>query len=814
MKKAGFISVLLFVAFAVPMTAQIGEPNVEVAKLWWPDLTATWTPIGWPDHYLKYSVFYNGDIVIAPKAESLRPHSQIEKWKDEDLQISFCSSTDGHPWQIPVKDTHMRLTEDGGLGNQCWIDSHEAPVLRTEYRHKDGYVLCADIFAHIPSGGPVQTALEPEYAWLRLTVTHVDSYYHPERVKMSALITKRLIYHQVYRPLMATELKPLTLEKTPGGARVMNSDGNVRLSVLGAVAGDPGEQGTGVSLACISPSQYNLCVDLPCKEGAYVDLLIPMLPDRPEDTAAEERITREKALDAADAYWASLKPATAARFHVPEPFLNDALEANLKYLPVLGEKDYQSGEYCYLSSTLVYEGLWTTPGSMIFHMFLDQMGWYDMTEHYLHVFKDRQGTATAPGPSYSPHPGYFSSPRYIAAIDWLTDHGAMMHQIATHALLTGDQDFIEEWTGPLVAACDFIKDMSLREHSGIAGLLPPAYSTDEAMPQQSTWNLAWNYKGLVTTIRLLERIGHPRASEFADFASQYKETFLKAYRKVCEDGPRWTDSEGRLRYQPPTALFSEGRPNIPDWMLVHAEGLPEGYTFMSDGFYLDGGPLCLVWSGLMDVDDPIMKDLIDFFREGPNWKLQNTGSPYEPLDRAVLVHEMSSCEPCYSFNMFHNWKNGDRERYLEGMYSLLVGSISQKTYISCEHRHKVQGTLFSYPLAFYFEKLAVLDDQIEPGSLHLLRFCPLAWVSKEDKTELAGMPTEFGPVDLSFKLSGDGKTLDMEFSHAWGNTSGKDTIHGAPERIVIHIPPVPGLKKVRINGKVYPATKGDVVLKG
>ena len=796
------------------------EPDVTLAEYWWPDMTSTWTPIGWPDHSFKYSVFYNGTILLAPASDSLHPHSQV--WQGEDFQLTFQASPGGEPWQIPAIPVHMRLSADEGRGIQEWVPDHEAPVLRTEFRHKDGFVLCSDMFAHIKSGKSVKTSLEPEYGWIRISVKHVDEYYHPKRAKMSILLTRRMIYNQVYRPDRLTALKQLALFGTNSGARVMDADRKVRISVLGATPAVVGQvprwQEILVSLTEISANAYNLVIDLPCEEGAYVDVILPAMVDDPDDTAAEEAVTYDGALKSADAFWASQKPSEGAVFEVPEDFINEALEANLKFLPVLGEKDYENGEYCYLSSTLVYEGLWTTPGSMIFHMFLDQMGWFPMTEHYSEVFFTRQGTSTAPGPSFTPHPGYFSSPRYLAAIDWMTDHGAIMQQIATHALLSGDKQFIDKWTGPLVKACDFIKDMSLMEHSGIPGLLPPAWSSDEQLAQQSTWNLAWNYKGLVTTVRLLEKINHPRAEEFRAFADQYKETFLEAYRKLAMDGPRWTDKNGRLRYQPPTALAVEGEANLPPSLMVDYPGLPEGYTVMSDAFYLDCGPLCLVWSGLMDADDPIMKDILDFFREGPNWELQSALAPFGALERAVLVHEMSSCEPCYSFNMFHNWQKGDREHYLEGMYSLLVGSISQKTYISCEHRHHVQGTLFSYPLAFYFSKLAVVDDQIEVGSLHLLRFCPLAWVSKEKPMRIANMPTEFGPIDLTVQLSQDGSTLEVSFSNSWDDagtnsiSAGSDTIHGAPDGVVLHVPPVPGLRSVRVNEKKYSASKGEIKL--
>ena len=39
-------------------------------------------------------------------------------------------------------------------------------------------------------------------------------------------------------------------------------------------------------------------------------------------------------------------------------------------------------------------------------------------------------------------------------------------------------------------------------------------------------------------------------------------------------------------------------------------------------------------------------------------------------------------EPCYSWNVFHAHRLGDRAKYLEGMYSVLAGGVSKQTFIS------------------------------------------------------------------------------------------------------------------------------------
>ena len=776
---------VMIIALLVPVSSlraqglsPYGEPDVELAKLWWPEQRSVWTPIGWKDHYFKFNVLYNGMLICQP-APGFR-HSAVP-WQGQDFMLTFRASPDGLPTPFPAIPL-ATWKIDGGLGIQGWTKGHETPVLWTEYRSQAGIVLKSEMFAHITSNEDVVTALEPHYAWVRLSVEYMDQNLRPESFPMSVQLTRYHLGMADYGYLVGMNMNPglapypkkLTSEAFSDngltGHRIIEPDGKVRMVVL------PAEEGR-ISFDELSEGIYNLKVVFRGVVGDYVDLLVPMLPQPQEEIKRELALGYDTALAMSDRYW-SRKPETAATFHVPEPFVNEVIAHQIKFASVIAEKNFKTGEYTHTTAALGYDALWATPTSMVSHMFIDQMGYFDMTRKYSEIFHTNQGTVKAPGNAYQLHPGYFSTPKTFTAIDWLTDHGAVMQQLATHGLLTGDREFIDYWTGPLEKACDFLMEYSeTTGHGGIEGLLPPAVATDEGIQVQAVWNFAWNYKGMLTTVRLFEKIGHPKAAGYRAFLERFKETFVREYRKVVEESPRWTDSQGRERYMPPMNM---------------------SYTTKGYGthvFYLDGGPLVLVWAELMEPDDPIMADLVDFFREGPNRKLTTATSMFHnAVDSPVLIHEMSSCEPCYSWNVFHTWKLGDRRKFLEGMYSVLVGAQSQNTYISCEHRHAVQGGVMSFPLAFYLARLSVIDDQISYGDLHLLRLCPHAWISSEEDTVFEKMPTEFGPVNLKFRRSADGKTLDVLFSAAWREK---------PRKIILHVPQLPGLEKIVVNGKSY-----------
>lgn len=167
-----------------------------------------------------------------------------------------------------------------------------------------------------------------------------------------------------------------------------------------------------------------------------------------------------------------------------------------------------------------------------------------------------------------------------------------------------------------------------------------------------------------------------------------------------------------------------------------------------------------------------------------------------------LWHEISSCEPCYSWNVFHAWQAGDRPKFLEGLYSLLTGSMSRRTSIGCEHRGGVSGTLFSVPLPIELARLSVIDDQRETARLHLLRLVPLAWLRADRPATFERIATEFGPVTLGFQVEQNGRRLRVAFEPQFRHE---------PQSISLHVPPLDGLSEIAVGDRVHATHPGDVI---
>ena len=773
-------------------TASPAEPNAEIAHYWWPPHRNVWTPVGWKDHLFRFNVLYNGTVIAQPHPAG---RETTANWADQGVQLTVFPSEDDKIPEPPGREPYqLSSAPDRGLGNQGWT-GNPSPVLWTEWNLNAGLVLRKEIFAHIPGAGDVKSGVEPLYAWIRLSVCHVDGLRAPENFSFvlhlgAVHIRKSMRQEDNLKVFPGRSAYPRILvaerffDGPSQGCRILEEDRRVRLVAIPLKSGsftftgrEKNQRNKGKSAGA---KDYYLVITLPVRKGAFADLLLPMIPGEQEDADAEMKLGFDNALKESDQYW-SVIPETAARIETPEKELNEAIDKSLKFAQIIAEKNPGTGEYSFLSGSWQYDRLWPTPTSMASHMLLDILGYHSVVEKHIEIFRENQGTVKPPGPSYQPHPGYFSSPKTLTSIDWLADHGAILYEVSKHALLSGDEKFIERWLEAIIKGCEFIKQArAIKGHDGVAGVLPPAVATDRKVATQSVWNVGWNYKGLSTAVRLLKRIGNPRAEEFSTEAGDYKNTFIRALRESTGTMPGWTDQEGYSHQIVPHSLSAGGE-------IFHA-------------FYLDAGPLFLLWSGLLKADDELMRSTVAFFRAGPNTKVFDPrGNCWQ---RPVLIHEISSCEPCYSWNIYHSWQFADRYRFLEGMYSLLAGALSRQTYISCETRHGIYGNIFASPLLVDLLRLSVIDDVIREGELHLLRLVPKAWLRTDSKTRFEKMPTEFGPVSISFRLTEKGKALQIAY---------RAKFRHQPEKILLHVPPVEGLDKVIINDRHIEAEPGRIL---
>jgi hypothetical protein len=763
----------------VKPTAEV-EPDYAIASHWWSELPNKWTTVGWRDHLYRFNVLYNGTLMNFPvrqnRAGTDLPSSQFTffPYDNPDLQVPYMSLAGLAP------------SRDSGLVEQGW-EEQVAPVLWSSwigYRQTSTMaVMRQSVFAHITGGQPIKTGTEPLFAWVRLSVAdNCPPLPEPKRIGFAIKINGGYLGEDMCKRY---NIKYFTdRSKYPRKLHVNGSgyDKQTGFSLL--------EEGDKVRLA-VPPGQNcevyfkpgvpteqdtTIVVLMDGKKGTKTDVLIPYFSYESAVVQKELALGYEGALAEANRFWSEV-PGTAATFDVPETNITQTIRRSLQTQEMLGERDPGTGHYSMVTGGWTYgHGLWPTPVSMSWTMLMDAMGYHSVLEKYLEMFKQEQGTVIPPGGCFKSHPGYLSSPKTLTTIDWLTDHGAILNTLANHALLTDDPKYIAEWTPVIEKACDWIKyARRLENHDGLKGILPPAVANDVFGPEQAIWSDGWVYKGLTSSVKLLQRVHHPRANEFEKEAREYREVFRKNLMAVTEKQPRWPDASGKEHTLVPHILSGTNR-------------------YAWEG-YLDIGPLTLVYAGLARADEPIMADTRAWFREGPTVKNHRRDADF--TQPAILDHEMSSYEPCYSWNIFHSWQSGDRQRFLEGMYSLFAGAYSRQTYSVCEMRGGIAAAVHWLP-SVYLARLAVIDDQIKEDELHLLRLTPAAWIREDRPARFLKIPTCYGPIDLTVQLVDKGRTLDIKFS---GN------YHHQPRRVIMHVPPLQGLSTTKVNGKSFRSNK-------
>jgi hypothetical protein len=795
----GAIALATAAATAAAPTTGTGaaqEPDVKRASEWWTDLTNVVTPVAWRDHPHRFCIVYNGTLIALPQPEKLLRFEWDKGRALDGVQLDFTASSDGAIPAQPNEPYWLSLPGGKRIGDQGWED-RAAPVLWTRWRASQGaaagITLRQRVFAHMAGGGEAVSGTEPMFAWIRL---EVEDRAAGAQAGACGFLVKISAPHMRFdmsesdncrvMPKASAYPKPLTFQALDdargAGGLVIEASQNVRLAVL---------PGGAASIKHLPPGAQQrddfLYITLPDTAGAHVDLLLPMIPAPRAALNDELALGYEGALAQAERFWSG-RPSTAATIHTPEPLINAAIADGVRLARMLSVTVPSTRQRSLLSGAMYYSYLWTTPTSMTEHMLLDPMGWHGDVAKYLEIYREDQGRTTAPGPDFKPHPGYFGPPKVLdSGNQWLTDHGAVLYTAARHALLTDDPQFIQRWLEPILKACDFIKQARRlpRKAPAAEGVMPPANASDISRPIQAFWSDGWNYKALAESARLLRVLNHPRAAEFEAEAADYREAIARAIREKAARQPKWTDPSGRQHSIVPMTLTRDDT---------------DGLSF-EHPFYLDTGPIFGVYAGVLHADDPLMRDAVDFLREGPQTR-DGSDARFSWRNTPRLIHEISSAEPCYSWNVFHSHQLGDRERYLEGMYSLFTGALSRQTHVSCETRGGITENVFATTLAVDLARLAVVDDEIEPGTLHLMRLTPLAWISAAEQTRFENMPTEFGPVTLKWKLSADGRSLAVDYAPKFRRP---------PRAVLLHVPPAEGLEKVLVNGVKHPAKGGDVI---
>ncbi|MGW8181951.1 MAG: hypothetical protein ACWGQW_24755, partial [bacterium] len=261
--------------------------------------------------------------------------------------------------------------------------------------------------------------------------------------------------------------------------------------------------------------------------------------------------------------------------------------------------------------------------------------------------------------------------------------------------------------------------------------------TDDSAQSLFVWSDAWVYRGLEAVCRVLKTIEHPELDRWKGEAQDYLQVYQERFRDLLSRTSRWTHPDGREIPFVPYDL----RQTSP------AQG-------KIDLFYIDTGPLFLGVSGLFDPSDEVMDWTLSWFTEGPH-----AGS-YDPQasewwDAGSLPYEMSSGEPCYSWNIPLRFSRNEREKFLEGFYTLCAGSVSRRFLGGVEHRDGIQGVpVGNSVINNHLRNMLLYENEKESG-LELLRNSPGKWLLSGQRISVQQAPSYFGSISYVSEAEDD-----------------------------------------------------------
>ena len=702
-----------------------GEPSYEQAVARWPDQRRPIAFLGCKDHPDEFAIMWNGNLSLTTNMLTDADKRLFRDRMDDSLQVSFSIGDKPH--------FENRDVEDGST--EPSLMEGYLPITRVTLKKND-VVLLQEAFAVNERGGGTAAWNAPTFLRVRFTVQQTGTGASPIRLwaQMAkshtsyAMSTRRNVRINPVAPAYSRKLRAV-------GDSLQDSRGLVVMLAEQGFQFYP-ELPDALNSVALRESQLdrNLCeFQLPRKAGAVLDLIFPYLPVSEEKATSVRRLGFEQARQLIVKFWKD-EITKGMQVEVPEEPLNNLWRFSVP-LSFITADAYPNGDRVLKLSPRNYEAYWVTPNAMNLQELI-QRGYLEEVAAYLNPFLDAERRRPVPntGSSFSSTKGFISGPNEHVAISWVSDHGAILWAASEYYLLTRDQKFLDRWLPTMLDGLEWIaheRERTKLRGGKDAGLMPPGRATDAEMQSNFVWSDAWTYRGLAAVCHVLEAINHKEASRWVRERDDYRATFQKAFRDQIQQTIRWTDPSGAQIPFVPWELSQSNADNLHQ-------------------FYLDTGPMFLGVAGLVDPGDETMTWAMKWLTEGPD---SNRAYPdwSDYSERPSLPFEMSSVEPCYSWNVYLRFLRNEREKFLEGFYSLAAGAVSRKFLGGVETRDGIQALpVMNAVINNHLRNMLIFEDEGGRG-IHLLRNTPSAWLVAGKQIRVERAETYFGR--MSYKIS-------------------------------------------------------------
>ena len=492
-------------------------------------------------------------------------------------------------------------------------------------------------------------------------------------------------------------------------------------------------------------------------EKAVFEFYLPHTPLSKERAQELSRQSFDLRFNECREFWKT-KLAKAAQISVPEPRINEMIQAGLLHLDMVTYGNDPSGTLAPCIG--VYSPIGTESSPII--QFYISMGLHDIARRSLTFFLDKQhddGMIQNFG-------GY------------MVETGAALWSMGEYFRYTKDKEWVKAIEPKLLKACNFL--IKWREDNKKVELKGKGYGmiagkvADPEDPFHQYMLNGYAYLGLSRVAEMLKVIDPEQSKRLYGEAAEWKIDIRTSLMNSisnspvvplgdgswCPTVPPWTEASGpRALHLIPETFVSHGTVTAPDVLL---------------------GPLYLVFCEVLAPDEQISAMMLDYHSE------------------LYYQHNAAFSQPYYSR---HNWvqlKLGLVKPFLKTYYNTFSALADRETYTFWEHLFQVSPHKTHEEGWFLMETRWML--YLEEGqTLKLLPGIPRKWLEDGKQIKLKNVASYFGSISL--EVTSNLKSGSIEASITCNSDS-------KPHEVIIRLPHPEGKKGVKVTGGTYdPATE-------
>jgi hypothetical protein len=368
--------------------------------------------------------------------------------------------------------------------------------------------------------------------------------------------------------------------------------------------------------------------------------------------------------------------------------------------------------------------------------------------------------------------------------------GRVLETCALHYLLTGDVAWFDKAGPRMVKACDWILQQrklwnrDIPPHAWCYGLEPPIDVCDGSDIRLFFSPNAWYYAGLKRAAEVLAGQDAAQYARLLKEAELFRRDIRKAADRSMALSPVVKVGDGTYRRCVPFAPYMRGL----------GTDLDTGFSGYADGRWFEFimGGLLLVRSGIYDVHEPVVQELLDVYEDRLIHDGQNGQNGYNDAPALYLALD-------------------DVPLFLRGMYNSYAAEVDPKLgYIFWEVQNRAFARDKTFEEAAFLERVRAMLVMEDGKDLWLARATPRAWLQQGQKIAVAGAPTFFGTT--SYEIVSD-------VDHGRITATVEMPARKPPQALLLRLrhPKALPIRSVAVNGKPWAAFNRDketVELKG